>query len=124
VVLLGRATLQLVLDFLDPADGPAGRFAEERTFPPELLNQVMGNVPELGGKVLMDIQDVHGRIILATRRLVPARLRKRLHRVRTPIHNLQPAQKPDVDRRSTDGRADRDLCSGITGRATPPADSL
>jgi hypothetical protein len=59
MILLGRAPLQAILNLFDPPDVSAGRFAHERASPFHLLNEVMSDVPELGGEVLMNIENVH-----------------------------------------------------------------
>jgi hypothetical protein len=60
VVRLRGAAGELVLDLLDPADLPAGRLAHERALPVQPLDEVLRDVPELGGKVLVDVEHVHG----------------------------------------------------------------
>jgi hypothetical protein len=60
VVLLRRSTEQFVLDLLDATDIPAGRFADERASPLQLVDQVPRDVAKLGGEVLMNIHDMHG----------------------------------------------------------------
>jgi hypothetical protein len=60
VVVLGRPTLLLVLDAVDLPDLTAAALGRERAPVPVPLDQVGGDVPELGREVLVDKQDVHG----------------------------------------------------------------
>jgi hypothetical protein len=59
MILLGCPASRFVLDFIDPPDDAAGRLAHEAAFPAEFIDQVMRDVPELSGEVLMDVQNMH-----------------------------------------------------------------
>ena len=45
--------------FSIPPTLPAGRFADEGASPAQLLDQVPGDVAELGGEILVNVEDVH-----------------------------------------------------------------
>src|SRR5262249_38868284 len=59
VGLLGRAARDLVLDALDVPGPAGGPLADEGATPAVAGGQVLGDVPELGGEVLVGEQGVH-----------------------------------------------------------------
>jgi hypothetical protein len=52
------------LNLFDPLDHTTGRFADEPAVPPQVAHEVPGDVPELGGKILVDEQDAHGVVVV------------------------------------------------------------
>jgi hypothetical protein len=59
VVVLGRAAFELVSNLFDPARIPRRRVTHKRALPIQLVDQVVGDMAELGGEILVDVQDVH-----------------------------------------------------------------
>ena len=56
---LTRTTGRRVFNLFDPVDSSAGSLRDEAARPPSRPDQMSGDVPELGGEVLVDEQDVH-----------------------------------------------------------------
>jgi hypothetical protein len=57
--LLDRPALGLVLDLVDARDDAGRRLGHERTAVALLLDEIAGDVPELGRKILVDEKDMH-----------------------------------------------------------------
>lgn len=56
-----RTPAETVFDFFDTIDEPAGRLTDECAFPFQRLDQVLSDMPELGGEILVDVNNVHWR---------------------------------------------------------------
>ena len=50
---------ELVFDLVNPRVIPAGRLADEGAGPAQAIDQVVGDMPELGGEILMNVENVH-----------------------------------------------------------------
>ncbi len=59
MIRFGGPAAELVGDLVDPIHHPGRRLAHKRALPTEPGNQVPGNMPELSGKILVDVQNVH-----------------------------------------------------------------
>ena len=59
MILLCRSAGDFVLNLLNPTDDPRRSFADEGAFVSELMNEMPGDVAELGGEILVDEEDVH-----------------------------------------------------------------